>query len=154
LYQVKARGKKYLMAVGLQNGSPYEMFGGVIPNTISIKIPQKGKIIKEKSGNYRLECNGETISDFGCLFTGEEQIIFRMVSTALRHGIPIKFLVEQLSKSAEDVVDLASVTSRVLKKYIVNGESAGGKCPSCGNNELIYIDGCVSCTCGWSKGCG
>lgn len=154
LYQVKARGKKYLMAVGLQNGAPYEMFGGVIPNTISIKIPQKGKIIKEKSGNYRLECNGETISDFGCLFTGEEQIIFRMISTALRHGIPIKFLVEQLSKSAEDVVDLSSATSRVLKKYIANGESAGGKCPSCGNNELIYIDGCVSCTCGWSKGCG
>lgn len=154
LYQVKAHGKKYLMAVGLQNGAPYEMFGGEIPNTLSIKIPQRGKIIKEKSGNYRLECNGETISDFGCLFTGEEQIIFRMVSTALRHGIPIKFLVEQLSKSAEDVVDLASATSRVLKKYIANGEAAGGKCPSCGNNELIYIDGCVSCTCGWSKGCG
>jgi len=155
LYQVKVRGKKYLMAVGLQDGAPYEMFGGVIPDTISIKIPQKGKMIKVKNGHYKLDLgtNG-LIEDFGSLFTGEEQILFRMVSISLRHGIPIKFLVDQLSKAAEDVVDIASATSRVLKKYIINGEKAGGKCPTCGKQELIYVDGCVSCACGWSKGCG
>jgi ribonucleoside-diphosphate reductase alpha chain len=155
LYQVKVRGKKYLMAVGLQDGAPYEMFGGVIPDTISIKIPQKGKMIKVKNGHYKLDLgtNG-LIEDFGSLFTGEEQILFRMVSISLRHGIPIKFLVDQLSKAAEDVVDIASATSRVLKKYIINGEKSGGKCPTCGKQELIYVDGCVSCACGWSKGCG
>jgi ribonucleoside-diphosphate reductase alpha chain len=154
LYQVKVRGKKYLMAVGIQNNTPYEMFGGVMKDNINIKFPPKGKIVKLKRGHYKLDIETEIIDDFGSIFTGEEQIIFRMLSTSLRHGIPIKFLVDQLSKSAEDIVDLASATSRVLKKYIVNGEKAGGTCPICEKHELIYIDGCVSCTCGWSKGCG
>jgi ribonucleoside-diphosphate reductase alpha chain len=155
LYQVKIRGKKYLMVVGIQDGTPYEMFGGVIPDSISCKIPTKGKMIKIKHGHYKLDLgDGNIIENFGDLFTGEEQILFRMVSISLRHGIPIKFLVDQLAKAAADVVDIASATSRVLKKYIVNGEKAGGKCPTCGKQELIYIDGCVSCVCGWSKGCG
>jgi hypothetical protein len=42
--------------------------------------------------------------------------------------------------------------SRVLKKYIKDGEKVmtGDVCPECGGN-LRYIEGCVSCTCGWSK---
>lgn len=154
VYTVKVGGKKYLMAVGIQDGSPYEIFGGAIPEFINYSIPKKGEMIKVKKGHYKLDLGNHIIEDFGSLFTGQEQIMFRMLSTSLRHGIPIKFLVEQLSKSAEDVIDLASATSRVLKKYIANGERAGGKCPACGKQELIYIDGCVFCTCGWSKGCG
>ena len=156
LYQVNVRGHKYLIAVGIQDGAPYEIFGGLLTNGLSVKIPKKGIMVKEKSGQYKLtDIDGNIlIEDFGSLFSGSEQILFRMVSTSLRHGIPIKFLTDQLSKAAEDVSDLASATSRVLKKYISNGEKAGGKCPSCGKQELIYIDGCVSCTCGWSKGCG
>ena len=154
LYQVTVRKKRYLMAVGIQNGSPYEMFGGVLKNDISIKFPKHGKLIKITNGRYKLELNNETVDDFGSLFTGEEQIIFRMISISLRHGIPIKFIVDQLSKSAEDIVDLASATSRVLKKYITSGETAGGVCPWCEKQNLIYVDGCVSCSCGWSKGCG
>lgn len=154
LYQVKVRGKKYLMAIGIQNNSPYEMFGGIIKDDIDTKFPSHGKITKIKKGHYSLDIGSEIIEDFGSIFTGEEQMIFRMISTSLRHGIPIKFIVDQLSKSAEDVVDLASATSRVLKKYITNGEVAGGTCPFCEKQNLIYIDGCVSCPCGWSKGCG
>lgn len=155
LFQVTVRKKKYLMAIGIQDGSPYEMFGGVLKDDISIKFPKKGNIVKVGKGRYKLEIDNQIIEDFGSLFTDEEQIIFRMISTSLRHGIPIKFIVDQLGKSAEDVVDLASATSRVLKKYIASGDSAGGSCPSCGAKTLVYIDGCVSCaSCGWSKGCG
>jgi ribonucleoside-diphosphate reductase alpha chain len=156
LYQISVRGHKYLVVVGIQDGSPYEIFGGQITEPFSFKMPKKGMMVKVKSGYYKLtDMDGNIlIDDFGCMFTGSEQILFRMVSTSLRHGIPIKFLQDQLSKAAEDVSDLASATSRVLKKYISDGEKAGGKCPNCGKNQLIYIDGCVSCGCGWSKGCG
>lgn len=156
IYQVKVHGNKYLMVIGIQDGSPYEMFGGLLPNDFDKKVPKQGKMIKKKRGKYILnDFDGNVIvDDFGSLFTGSEQILFRMVSTSLRHGIPIKFIVDQLGKAAEDVSDLSAAASRVLKKYIVNGEKAGGKCLACGGQELIYIDGCVSCTCGWSKGCG
>lgn len=156
VYQVKVRGKQYIMVVGLQDNSPYEMFGGLVPENINFKFKtKKGLMIKEGQSKYKLIIDDSfEINNFGEYFTASEQMLFRMVSIALRHGIPIKFVVDQLHKAAEDVSDLAAATSRVLKKYIKDGETAGGECPVCGRKELIYIDGCVSCTCGWSKGCG
>lgn len=155
IYQVTVKGKKYIMAVGLQEGLPYEMFGGQVPEALSFKFTsKKGKMIRVKQNHYKLEIGEDiVINNFGDHFTASEQMLFRMISISLRHGIPTKFIVDQLSKAAEDVSDLAAATSRVLKKYIKDGEKAGGKCPDCGK-ELIYADGCASCVCGWSKGCG
>ncbi len=43
---------------------------------------------------------------------------------------------------------------RALKKYIPNGTKASQCCPNCGNNTLVYQEGCLICTsCGTSK-CG
>jgi ribonucleoside-diphosphate reductase alpha chain len=156
IYQVSVKGKKHIMAVGIQDGMPYEMFGGQVPENLSFKLTsKKGKMIRVKQNHYTLEIGEDiVINNFGEHFTAEEQMLFRMISISLRPGIPIKHIVDQLSKAAEDVSDLSAATSRVLKKYIKDGEKAGGKCPDCGKCELIYNDGCVSCTCGWSKGCG
>ncbi len=157
LHQVKVHGKRFLMVVGIQDNAPYEMFGGQLDSEgIAAKLPKNGRVIKERGGHYKLvDLDGNLLLDnFGEIFTGDEQILFRMVSTSLRHGIPIKFLVDQLNKSADDVSDLAAAASRILKRYISNGEKASGKCPDCDGQELIYLDGCVSCNCGWSKGCG
>ena len=47
----------------------------------------------------------------------------------LRHGIPIKFICEQLQKSSDhDMFTFEKGISRVLKKYIKDGEKASGKC--------------------------
>jgi ribonucleoside-diphosphate reductase alpha chain len=77
---------------------------------------------------------------------------FRLASTNLRHGVPIKFIVEQLGKSTEALNSLTAAASRVLKKYIHDGEVATGmSCPN-GHTTLIYEEGCVKCvTCDWSK---
>ena len=42
-----------------------------------------------------------------------------------------------------------------LKKYVTDGTSAEGqKCPNCGNETLVYQEGCLICkTCGTSR-CG
>jgi ribonucleoside-diphosphate reductase alpha chain len=44
---------------------------------------------------------------------------------------------------------------RALKKYLPNGtEASGQKCPNCGQETLVYQEGCLICTnCGTSK-CG
>ena len=70
----------------------------------------------------------------------------------MRHGIPNKFTIEQLSKATDDITSLASAAIRVLKKYIIDGEEITGvSCPNCGATKLTYHGGCVSCACGWEK---
>lgn len=154
IYIITSKGKKYIISVGIQDGKLYEIFGGIVPEHLSFKFAHKnGKVTKVKKGHYKLEIGDDIIiNDFGSIFTAEEQLLFRMISTSLRHNIPLKFIVQQLSKSTEDISSLTSAVGRVLKKYIKDGEVVNGNtCPSCGNKELIYGDGCVSCSCGWSK---
>jgi ribonucleoside-diphosphate reductase alpha chain len=151
IHIANAKGERYVVAVGLLNGQPYEVFGGKA-NGFGIKQKCKGVLIKHKKGQYGLEMDNIEIDDFSKHFTPEEQTIFRLASTNLRHGIPIEFVVEQLQKSTDDMFSLPSAVARVMKKYIKDGQKVTGKkCPSCGSSELIYQDGCVSCACGWSK---
>lgn len=152
VYVVNVKGEKYCIAIGLQNGQPYEIFGGHL-NGLGLKSNFKhGKIAKIKNKQYSLEIGDIVIEDFSKQFTPTEQILFRLASTSLRHGVPIHFIVDQLQKATEDITSMGAAAARVLKKYIKNGEVAKGQsCPSCGNG-LVYLEGCVSCTtCGWSK---
>jgi len=152
IYVVSVKGEKYCVVVGLQNGQPYEIFGGHL-NGFGFKFThKKGKIIKIKQGQYSLEFDDIAIEDFSKQFTPTEQILFRMASMSLRHGVPIQFVVEQLQKATNDITSMASAASRCLKKYIQDGTKiTSQKCPSCGK-ELVYIEGCSTCTsCGHSK---
>jgi ribonucleoside-diphosphate reductase alpha chain len=154
IYAVNVKNQRFVIVIGLQNGQPYEIFGGHL-NGIGLKTNfKKGKISKVKRGQYALEFDDIYIEDFSKQFTPTEQILFRMASMSLRHGVPIHYVVEQLQKAQEDITSMASAAVRVLKKYISNGLIvAGQSCPSCGNG-LVYIDGCVTCSsCNWSK-CG
>jgi ribonucleoside-diphosphate reductase alpha chain len=124
----------------------------------NLKIPIKmvnGKIVKVKSGIYSLLTNNDEVIIENIVVASnneESNWTTRMLSTSLRHGVPIEFIVEQLQKATEDITSMASAAARVLKKYISNGLPVSGQsCQSCGNG-LVYIDGCVTCsTCGWSK---
>lgn len=152
IYVVSVKGDKFVMVVGLQNNEPYEIFGGHV-NGFKFKFTQKkGKIAKVNRGQYSLEIDDLVIEDFSKQFTPTEQILFRMASMSMRHGVPIPFVVEQLQKATQDITSMAAAAARVLKKYIKNGQNVyGQKCPNCGR-DLVYIDGCVSCaSCGHSK---
>jgi ribonucleoside-diphosphate reductase alpha chain len=154
IYAVNVKNQRFVIVIGLQNGQPYEIFGGHL-NGIGLKTNfKKGKISKVKRGQYALEFDDIYIEDFSKQFTPTEQILFRMASMSLRHGVPIHYVVEQLQKAQEDITSMALAAVRVLKKYISNGLIVAGQiCPSCGNG-LVYIDGCVTCSsCNWSK-CG
>ena len=151
IHVVNVKGQKFCIVIGLQNGIPYEIFGGHL-NGLGLKSNfKKGKISKIKNKQYSLEFDDITIEDFSKQFTPTEQIMFRLASMNLRHGVPIKFLVEQLQKATEDITSMGAAAARVLKKYIKDGELVTGqKCPSCGK-EMVYMEGCCSCSCGYSK---
>jgi ribonucleoside-diphosphate reductase alpha chain len=152
IFSVSVKGEKFIIAIGLLNGAPYEMFGGAM-NGLRLTSNKTGKIIKLYRNKYKLVIDGGIeIADFSETFDPVEQVLFRLVSSNLRHGTPVKFICEQLHKATSDMSSLARAAARVLKKYIRDGEIAHGlKCPMCGASNLIYQDGCASCSCGFSK---
>lgn len=155
IYSVTVKDQKFVIALGLLNGAPYEIFAGHM-NGLNFKFThKKGLITKEARGKYKLEIGEDIeVANFTEQFTPVEMILCRLVSSNLRHGIPIKFIVEQLQKATDDITSLAAAIVRILKKYIVDGETAHGvECPSCKSaNSLIYKDGCVECgVCQWTK---
>lgn len=149
---VNIKNEKFIIVIGIQNNVPYEIFGGHLNGLKTDLTCGKGKITKITRGKYSLEFENLKIEDFSKQFTPIEKILFRMISLMLRSGIPINFIVEQLNKATDDMMSLSSATCRILKKYIKDGQKiTGQECPNCKTNELFYIDGCVSCKCGWSK---
>lgn len=165
--KVKVQGEAWTMFVGLLNGKPYEVFGGLskyvdIPNKYKIgKIVKNGKVNGITTYNLAVDENDDQmlIKDIANVFeNGNFGAFTRTISLALRHGAPVQYVVEQLSKDKHsDLTSFSKVMARVLKLYIVDGtkSSAEKTCPSCSaENSLIYQEGCLSCkNCQYSK-CG
>jgi len=154
VYCIAVKGEKFIVAIGLLNGAPYEIFCGKM-NGLNFNFNyRKGIIEKVKKRQYRLEIGDDIIiEDFSGYFQPVEAELFRITSTSMRHGVPIKFIVEQLSKSVDDLSSLTAAASRVLKKYIVAGEIATGiLCPQCGSEVHYDNTGCMECvSCSWTK---
>ncbi len=156
LYSIKVKDEKFIVGIGLYKGAPYEIFGGHMNgNGLNFTFKRKkGKIIKVKRGIYKLEIGEDIVIDnFSDVFNPVEQLTFRLVSGLLRHGTPIKYIVEQMQKATEDMTSMAAVIARVLKNYVKDGEKVTGiSCPECHSENLIYEQGCNKClNCGWSR---
>ncbi len=163
--KAKIQGEQWTIFVGLFNGKPYEVFGGLskyveIPNKFKMgKIAKNGKVDDITTYNLVLG-EGEDrmmIKDIANVFENANFGAFtRTISLALRHGTPIQYIVEQLQKDKHsDITSFSKVIARVLKNYIVDGtkSTAQRKCPSCNKeNSFAYQEKCLTCTnCGWSK---
>lgn len=150
--QIKAHGEKWIVLIGLLDNKPYEVFA-IKPGKIS--IPQnliEGKVIKNGSGKYDLECgDGWVLQDIRSLFeTDEQDALTRMISTALRNGVKIEYIVEQLYKAEGSVVSFSKAVARTLKKYVK--DTSGLKCPQCSGINVVLEEGCFKCRdCGNSK---
>ena len=157
VHNVTALGKKWLVLVGLLNNQPYEVFGLKLKKIHLPSTINKGKLIKIKKGLYNLELdNGFILEDLTSHFDKDEhETLTRMISTSLRHGCDIKFIVEQLDKSEGTIVSFGKAIARTLRKYISDStiEKLEEKCPSCEQeNTLIRQEGCVSCSsCGYQR---
>ena len=96
-----------------------------------------------------------TLNKLGNLVSSEEGAITRLISTLLRHGVEVHYIVHQLEKVKGDMNSFSKTVARAIKKYIPNGTVVKGeKCGSCESESLIRQEGCVTCkSCGFSK-CG
>lgn len=170
--KVKIKGEAWTIFVGMLNGKPYEVFGGLskyvdIPNKYKAgKIAKNGKVDGLTTYNLKIGDSDDEmlIKDIANVFENANFGAFtRTISLALRHGTPIQYVVEQLLKDKHsDVTSFATVVARVLKNYILDGtkSTAESKCPNdkCPSNiagvpsSFAYQEKCLTCTnCGWSK---
>jgi len=79
--------------------------------------------------------------------------VCRLISLALRYGIPAEEVTKQLDKSSGVINDLPAQLSKLIKTFNTEKHVKNG-CPECSSGSLIFEEGCVRCTnCGWSK-CG
>jgi len=154
IYHPTVKGQKYFVIIGLLNGKePYEVFAGR-----GCHVPQdikKASIKKQKRGVYRLcdiEDDNKTIyENISSNIDEEQEAITRLISASLRHGCSIDFIVHQLEKTEGDLMGFAKAVCRILKKYISDNSAVSGEeCPEC-KGKLIRIEGCIQCTCGFSK---
>lgn len=156
IHRSRIKGDEYTILVGLLNGKPYEVFAGLTSNIELPKNEETGTLTK-KARSYDLTLkNGTEYKDVVSLFDNPNHGAFtRTLSTALRHGVPVRYLVEQLRKDKHsDLYSFSTVMARVLAKHYIQDGVEAGKCPECGEKALKYIQGCPMCQeCGYSK-CG
>lgn len=162
--------EKWIAFVGLMNGAPYEIFTGLADDDDGIFCPKSvthGKIIKaiDEKGNKRYDFQfinkrgyKTTIEGLSDKFNPEYWNYAKLISGVLRYGMPIDQvlkLVGGLELDSQSINTWKMGVERALKKYLPNGTKANGqRCPNCGQETLIYQEGCLICTsCGTSK-CG
>ena len=162
--------EKWIAFIGLIDGRPYEIFTGIADDDEGIFCPKsvsKGKIIKavDENGNKRYDFQfinkrgfKTTIEGLSEKFNPEFWNYAKLISGVLRYGMPIEQvlkLVASLELDNQSINTWKMGVERALKKYLPDGTKANGqKCPNCGQETLVYQEGCLICTnCGTSR-CG
>lgn len=162
--------EKWVAFVGLLDGHPYEIFTGLEDDEEGILLPKSvtgGRIIKnvDEDGYKHYDFQFEnkrgyktTVEGLSEKFNKEYWNYAKLISGVLRWRMPIDGvikLVDSLQLDSESINTWKTGVVRALKKYIQDGtEAKGKKCPNCGNETLVYQEGCLMCkTCGASR-CG
>ena len=162
--------EKWVALVGLLDGYPYEIFTGLQDDDEGIMLPKsvtKGKIVKQVNADGTKRYDFQfvntrgykiTVEGLSERFNPEYWNYAKLISGVLRYRMPIDHvikLVSSLQLKSESINTWKNGVERALKKYVTDGtEAKGQKCPNCGQESLIYQEGCLICkNCGASR-CG
>ncbi len=162
--------EKWIAFIGLINDKPYEIFTGLADDEDGILIPRwvnDGLIIKNRNedgtSRYDFQYKNKrgyktTIEGLSHKFNPEFWNYAKLISSTLRHGMPIDKIVDlinSLQLDSESINTWKNGVVRALKRYVEDGTKAKGHvCDNCKSDNLIYQEGCLTCKdCGSSK-CG
>jgi len=166
IHHTSIKREPWVVLVGLLDNRPYEVIGGRAEYVEIPKKYSKGTLTKRSykttANKYDLRIpDGDdelVIKDVVRVFDNPDNAGYtRVISTSLRHGVPVQFLVEQMHKDKDSAIfSFSKCVARCLKKYIEDGSKASESvCTNCGAEDtIIYQEGCQTCTaCGFGA-CG
>lgn len=140
------------VVVGLRDGKPYEVFA--VPSFLD-KGAEPWQVVKTVEDGVKVytvqSLSREDIANTVGNESEYSENSSRMASLALRHGVPVQYIVEQLRRSGNRQDYHMSIA---LKGYIPDGAkvTTDKTCPECGHDAVRYENGCATCMdCGWSK---
>ncbi len=167
--------EKWIAVVGVKDGRPYEIFTGKfenglsnLPNTVVecevvkniIEYEENGEKVRKKRYDIEYidnEGNKQVHTGLNHAFNPEFWNYAKLISGIMRHGMPVLKLYElvvSLNFKEDYINTWKNGVARVIKRYIKDGEKGKGKCPTCGSENLEFVEGCLTCkNCGNSK-CG
>jgi len=165
------KGEKWIGFVGLDPkipNYPYEIFTGSAEYFLVPSYVEKGQIkkekIKDKDGNLVSRYDfiytdrdgyNVTMQGLNRAFNREFWNIGKIVSALFRHHIHLPSvlkIIDNLKLDGDTMGTWKKGVIRIIKRYIIEDKSTNENCPSCGGNNLIRKEGCISCgDCLWSK---
>jgi len=160
--------EKWIAVVGLLNGRPYEIFTGktedvfVVPQAVEYGWVIKNRVAKDKT-QYDFQYEDKegykvTMGGLSRSFEKEFWNYAKLISGVLRHGMPLHYVVELISKMNlydDNINTWKSGVVRALKTFIPDGTEVNDNlCIECSTEGLVYEEGCLKCVnCGYTK-CG
>lgn len=158
--------EKWVAVIGTINNKPYEIFTGKADDFYLPPWVEKGSVVKEKikGAKSRYDFKFKDKQGYEIIVQGLSRSFERtywnyakLISGVLRHGMPLPYvidLVSNLNVEDDNINTWKNGVVRALKRYVPNGTPVDTLCPDCGEDTLIYEDGCLICkSCGHSK-CG
>ena len=151
------KGEKWVAFVGVKNGRPFEIFTGDYESFPVPKYVEKGinRKVKDADGNKRYDFiykdkDGfeQEMKGLSRVFNREYWNINKLISAVLRHGMPLLNvidLIDSLNLDGDTIGTWKAGIKRVIKKYIKDGTKIKNACPVCGQDTLVYQDGCMQC---------
>jgi len=162
--------EKWIAFIGILDELPYEIFTGIDDDEV-LHVPKSinhGVIIKNKDEQNKTRYDFQYIDKHGyrTTFEGLSRMFdkqywnyAKLISGVLRYRMPITDVINLVSSLQLDDANINTWKTgvvRAIKKYIPDGAKpkTGTQCPNCGQHELVYMEGCLTCkACGFSK-CG
>ena len=166
VFRFQNNNEKWIAVVGIYKKKPYEIFTGNAEDSFPIlSYAETGWVIKKKlkNGKSRYDFQYEdkegykiTIEGLSRSFNKEFWNYAKLISGILRHGMPIKSVVDVVSNlhlNEESLNTWKNGVVRTLRKFIPDGtKPANNICPECKNESLVYEEGCLTCkSCGDTK---
>ena len=157
VHRVRYQGDHWTILVGFLEEDPYEVFAFKSDGETPLfkdheKRVDKGYIRKNRSQHYSLLGPNEevVIEDITSHMPSDEvREQTRLVSTALRHGSKIDFLVEQLEKAEGSIASFGQSMAKALRAHATDHEVT---CDKCGSANVRHVEGCMECAdCGHSR---
>jgi ribonucleoside-diphosphate reductase alpha chain len=160
VHLIKPNGKTYAIFVGKLKNHVFEVFA-LDHKLAMLADGMTGKIVKEKGKDkggkeinfYNFESGAVLVRKLNGYEDNELSLLTRIISTALRHGTPIEFIIDQICKAKVPINHVGKAIAKALSNHI-DKEFANGKfkCWECGSTNITWQGSCRTCIeCGRSS---